>query len=222
MADHMRTGLICDAITMAAGNVDLAAGAIFHSDRGTQYTSTRFAAHLKALGMTGSMGRTGVCWDNAMAESFFAALKNELVHRTVFPTRERARRAIAEYIEVFYNRQRLHSELGYKTPSKSASNTSKIAHWPRRTSTVTVRRTVTPSGESLATMLRPGKAVANTAADHITVTDRAVAQIPDAHRYGAPILVCADGARATKAWLAHLRDLREQHGLTCASPSGSP
>jgi len=172
--------------------------------------------------MTGSMGRTGVCWDNAMAESFFAALKNELVHRTVFPTRERARRAIAEYIEVFYNRRRLHSELGYKTPSKSASNTSKIAHWPRRTSTVTVRRTVTPSGESLATMLRPGKAVANTAADHITVTDRAVAQIPDAHRYGAPILVCADGARATKAWLAHLRDLREQHGLTCASPSGSP
>ena len=116
MADHMRTGLICDAITMAAGNVELATGAVFHSDRGTQYTSTQFAAHLKALGMTGSMGRTGVCWDNALAESFFAALKNELVHRTVFPTRERARRAIAEYIEVFYNRQRLHSGLGYKTP----------------------------------------------------------------------------------------------------------
>ena len=62
------------------------------------------------------MGRTGVCWDNALAESFFAALKNELVHRTVFPTRSRARQAIAEYIEVFYNRQRLHSGLGYKTP----------------------------------------------------------------------------------------------------------
>jgi hypothetical protein len=62
------------------------------------------------------MGRTGVCWDNALAESFFAALKNELVHRTIFPTRERARQAIAEYIEVFYNRQRLHSGLDYKTP----------------------------------------------------------------------------------------------------------
>ncbi len=66
------------------------------------------------------MGRTGVCWDNAMAESFFAALKNELVYRTVFPTREAARRAIAEYIEVFYNRQRIHSALGYKTPLEVA------------------------------------------------------------------------------------------------------
>lgn len=62
------------------------------------------------------MGATGVCWDNAMAESFFAALKNELVHRTIFPTRTHAHRAVAEYIEVFYNRQRLHSGLGYQTP----------------------------------------------------------------------------------------------------------
>ncbi len=69
------------------------------------------------------------------------------------------------------------------------------------------------TGESLAAMLRPGNAGASTAADHITVTDRALAQIPDAHRYGTPILVCADGAGATKAWLAHLRDQRDQHGL---------
>jgi transposase InsO family protein len=62
------------------------------------------------------MGRTGVCWDNAMAESFFAALKNGLVYRVVFPTREKVRLAIAEYIEVFYNRHRLHSGLGYKAP----------------------------------------------------------------------------------------------------------
>ena len=62
------------------------------------------------------MGRTGVCWDNAMAESFFAALKNELVYRVVLPTKAKARRLIAEYIEVFYNRQRIHSGLGYKTP----------------------------------------------------------------------------------------------------------
>ena len=67
------------------------------------------------------MGRTGVCWDNAMAESFFGTLKNELVHRTVFPTHEQARTAIAEYIEVFYNRQRLHSALGYKTPAEAAA-----------------------------------------------------------------------------------------------------
>lgn len=71
--------------------------------------------------MTASMGRTGVCWDNALAESFFAALKNELIHRTVFPTREKARTAIAEYIEVFYNRRRLHSGLGYKTPLEVAT-----------------------------------------------------------------------------------------------------
>jgi putative transposase len=116
MAAHMRAELVCDAITMAATNVEFAEGVVFHSDRGSQYTSTQFAEHLTEHGITGSMGRTGVCWDNAMAESFFAALKNELVHRTVFTTREKARRAIAEYIEVFYNRQRLHSGLGYKTP----------------------------------------------------------------------------------------------------------
>jgi transposase InsO family protein len=116
MADHMRTDLISDAIEMAATNVTFTKGAVFHSDRGTQYTSEQFAKHLTAHGLTPSMGRTGVCWDNAMAESFFAALKNELIYRVVFPTRDRARRAVAEYIEVFYNRQRLHSGLGYKTP----------------------------------------------------------------------------------------------------------
>jgi len=118
MANHMRTSLICDAIDMAVGNITLADGCVFHSDRGSQYTSGQFHAHLQEVGVTGSMGRTGVCWDNAMAESFFASLKNELVHRTVFPTRRHARRAIAEYIEVFYNRQRLHSGLDYRTPTE--------------------------------------------------------------------------------------------------------
>ncbi len=116
MAEHMRTDLVTDALTMAKANYPLAPGAVFHSDRGTQYTSAQFAAHLRDNNMTASMGRTGVCWDNAMAESFFGVLKNELIYRHVFPTRERARSAIAEYIEVFYNRQRLHSGLGYKTP----------------------------------------------------------------------------------------------------------
>jgi len=120
MADHMRTDLICDAISMAATNVTFTEETVFHSDRGSQYTSAQFAKHLDRHGISGSMGRTGVCWDNAMAESFFAALKNELVYRVVFPTRDKAKRAIAEYIEVFYNRQRIHSGLGYKTPLEVA------------------------------------------------------------------------------------------------------
>lgn len=120
MAEHMRTDLICDAIDMAATNVSFTEGAVFHSDRGSQYTSSQFSDHLKSHGLTASMGKTGICWDNALAESFFAALKNELVHRLVLPTRNKARRAIAEYIEVFYNRQRLHSALGYKTPREIA------------------------------------------------------------------------------------------------------
>jgi transposase InsO family protein len=120
MADHMRTSLVCDAISMAAGRGRLAPAAVFHSDRGSQYTSTEYAAHLKDLDIQGSMGRVGQCWDNALAESFFGALKNELVHRTVFPTKMHARHAIAEYIEVFYNRTRLHSGLGYKTPAEVA------------------------------------------------------------------------------------------------------
>ena len=121
MADHMRTGLVCDAISMAAGRATLQPGAIFHSDRGAQYTSAEFAAHLGAFNLQGSMGKVGQCWDNAMAESFFASLKNELVYRTAFPTRAHARRAVAEYIEVFYNRIRLHSGLGYKAPADVAA-----------------------------------------------------------------------------------------------------
>ncbi len=121
MAEHLRTSLVRDALTMAAATVDFVPGVVFHSDRGTQYTSSQFRDHAAALGVTRSVGRTGVCWDNALAESFFAALKNELIHRTVFPTRDKARQAIAEYIEVFYNRQRLHSALGYKTPHEVAT-----------------------------------------------------------------------------------------------------
>lgn len=120
MATHMRASLVCDAISMAAGNGKIEPDAIFHSDRGTQYTSAEFTTHLRGLGIRSSMGRRGQCWDNALAESFFASLKNELVYRTVFATQERARRAVAEYIEVFYNRIRLHSGLGYKTPAEVA------------------------------------------------------------------------------------------------------
>lgn len=116
MADHMRADLVTDALDMAARNHELAAGGVFHSDRGTQYISTKFADKMTQLNLRQSLGRTGICYDNAMAESFFAALKNERIHRTVYPTRKRAREDVARYIETFYNNRRLHSGLGYKTP----------------------------------------------------------------------------------------------------------
>jgi putative transposase len=118
MADHMRTSLVADALDMAARNHTLAVDCIFHSDRGTQYTSTEFGLKLAALHMRQSLGRTGCCYDNALAESFFASLKNERAHRTVYPTRNKAKQDIARYIEIFYNRQRLHSALGYRTPQE--------------------------------------------------------------------------------------------------------
>ena len=99
MDDHYRTALIESAITMAVCNHPSAQDAIFHSDRGSNYTSTDFAAILKRLKLRQSVGRTGICYDNAMAESFLAALKNERVNRTLYPTREQARRDIVRYIE---------------------------------------------------------------------------------------------------------------------------
>ena len=116
MADHMRTELVTDALDMAARNHQLEDDCIFHSDHGCQYTSADFAAKLGDLKIRQSLGRTGICYDNAMAESFFGALKNERVHRTVYPTRRRAKADIARYIEIFYNGQRLHSGLGYRPP----------------------------------------------------------------------------------------------------------
>jgi putative transposase len=82
----------------------------------SQYTSAEFTRFCEAHAARTSVGRTGVCWDNAAAESFFAALKNEMYHRQAFPSPAHARFAVADYIEVFYNRQRLHSTLGYRTP----------------------------------------------------------------------------------------------------------
>lgn len=119
MADHLRTTLVSDAISMAARNYALPVGAVFHSDRGCQYSSQEFRDHLHSLGITSSVGRTGVCWDNAMAESFNAALKNERVYRTAYPTREHGRTDIAQYIELRYNTKRLHSGLGYRTPTEA-------------------------------------------------------------------------------------------------------
>lgn len=116
LATHMRTALIVDALAMAVDGGHVEDQTIFHSDRGTQYTSAEFASFCKDHSLRRSVGRTGVCWDNAAAESFFASLKNEMYYRYTFPTRARARFAVADYIEVFYNRRRLHSTLGYRTP----------------------------------------------------------------------------------------------------------
>ncbi|MGH3849126.1 MAG: IS3 family transposase [Pseudonocardiaceae bacterium] len=116
--DNYKTPLICAAIAMACSNNDISPKAIFHSDRGSNYTSEEFAVFLARHDMRHSVGRTGICYDNAMAESFFAALKNERVHRTVYPTREQARKDVARYIEFRYNRRRFHSALGYRTPQE--------------------------------------------------------------------------------------------------------
>jgi putative transposase len=122
MAPHMRTSLILDALEMARAGGHVQAGAVFHSDRGAQYTSTEFHQHCQRIRVRTSVGRTGVCWDNAVAESFFSALKNEMFHHHRFATRARARFAVADYIEIFYNRQRLHSSLGYRTPTEALND----------------------------------------------------------------------------------------------------
>jgi len=106
MADHMRTSLVCDALAMAVHSRRPAAGLVFHSDRGSQYTSGSFRALLGSHGMRQSLAAPGQCWDNAVAESFWSTLKEELVYRHPRATRTRARQAIFEFIEVFYNRQR--------------------------------------------------------------------------------------------------------------------
>ena len=118
MDDNYKTPLIISAIEMAARNLDLPEGAIFHSDRGSNYTSAKFAEALKKLGIRQSVGRTGICYDNALAESVNGTLKVELVHRTVYPTLQHARKDIARWIELRYNRTRLHSGLGYRTPQE--------------------------------------------------------------------------------------------------------
>src|SRR5450759_1454100 len=118
MADHMRASLVCDALAMALELRHPAPGLVVHTDRGSQYTSREFRAILDANGLVQSLSRPRQCWDNAVAESFFATLKEELVHRQTFPTRAAARRAIFEFIEVFYNRGRLHSTLNYRTPAE--------------------------------------------------------------------------------------------------------
>jgi transposase InsO family protein len=119
MEDHMRAELCCDALNMALGRRGPVPGLIHHSDRGSQYAGGDYRKLIKKAGLTQSMSRKGECLDNAPMESFFASLKKELVHRQRFRTRAQAKAAIFEYIEVFYNRQRRHSGIGYQTPQQA-------------------------------------------------------------------------------------------------------
>ena len=116
MADHLRTELVLDALRMALHRRRPARGLIHHSDRGCQYTAHTFSAHLQAVGLIASMSSTGDCFDNAVAESFFATLKTELLCRATWPTRAAAQSAIFRFIEAWYNTRRCHSTLGYLSP----------------------------------------------------------------------------------------------------------
>ena len=111
MDDNYKTPLISQVIEMAADNLALPEGAIFHSDRGSNYTSAAFAMKLSELGIRQSVGRTGICYDNALSESVNGTLKVELVHWTAYTTRRQACNDIARWIELRYSRTRLHSTL---------------------------------------------------------------------------------------------------------------
>jgi transposase InsO family protein len=121
LADHLRTELIAGALSNAVAARDPEPGVIFHSDRGCQYTSAAYAALAEENEVTLSVGRTGQCWDNALAESFFSSLKGELIDDRAWPTRAGARRAVVEYI-AWYNGTRLHSSLGYQSPADYENN----------------------------------------------------------------------------------------------------
>ena len=114
----MRMDLCLDALRMAIKQRTNIKGLVHHSDRGVQYASDDYRAALKAHGIECSMSRRANCWDNAVAESFFGTLKNELIYRRPWLNRESVRNAISEYIEVFYNRIRRHSTIGNMSPAK--------------------------------------------------------------------------------------------------------
>ena len=118
MGDSNDTALTLRALDMALESHNPPKGLMHHSDRGSNYTAKEYVQALLDRGIQVSMSRKGNCWDNAVAESFFATIKKELIHRFKFKTRREAAAAIFEYIEVFYNRVRIHSQLGYTSPAQ--------------------------------------------------------------------------------------------------------
>jgi putative transposase len=124
MRDHMRTELTLGALIMATQRQRPEPGLIHHSDRGSQYAAEAYCRQLAVMKAKASMSRTGCCYDNAPMESFFHSLKVELVHPRRWATREEARRDLFGYIEAYYNRQRIHSALGYLTPEQAERKAS--------------------------------------------------------------------------------------------------
>jgi transposase InsO family protein len=121
MADHMRVELVLEALHMAILRLKPGEELLHHSDRGSQYACLDYRAALAAHGIKASMSRTGNCYDNAVMESFWATAKVEEIYRQEYATREQAKAAIFEYIEIFYNRKRRHSALGYLSPEAFAA-----------------------------------------------------------------------------------------------------
>jgi len=124
MRDHMRAELTIAALTMAIQRQRPGAGLIHHSDRGSQYAAGDYRVILQAAAIIPSMSRKGNCWDNAPMESFFGTLKTELVHQREYPDRDAARRDLFAYIEGYYNRQRIHSAIGYITPEQAEAKSA--------------------------------------------------------------------------------------------------
>lgn len=118
IADHMRTELVTDALEMAIARRHPPKSVIFHSDRGSQYTSKEFDKFCRKHKVRRSLGRTGICFDNAVAESFFATYKKELIHTRPWPSLKDLKKATFTWIEEYYNRARRHSTLGYLTPAE--------------------------------------------------------------------------------------------------------
>lgn len=126
MGSRMKAKLVCDALTMAIWQRSPKAGLIVHSDRGSQYASTQYRRLLKGHGFVGSMSRKGDCWDNAVVESFFGSLKQELVQWKHYQSRHEAQQDILRYITTFYNPERLHSYLGYRSPNHYEADLKEI------------------------------------------------------------------------------------------------
>ncbi|KUL29485.1 IS3 family transposase [Actinoplanes awajinensis] len=124
VADHLKTDLVDAALSDALARRRPVDGLVFHSDRGCQYTSDQHAKLAAAHKVRLSVGRRGQCWDNAVAESFFATIKTELLHRQAWPTHKATRQAIFEYIEGWYNTRRRHSSLGHRSPAAYEAGTT--------------------------------------------------------------------------------------------------
>ena len=118
MAEHMRSELVTDALKMAVHRRQPEKGLTFHSDQGSQFVSLAFGQLARANGIAQSMGQVGSAYDNAVAETFFATLKKELIHRRSWPTKAELRPEVFEFIEGFYNRKRRHSYLGWLSPAE--------------------------------------------------------------------------------------------------------